>query len=178
VPLVVLSGFGDNGTGSAAVTAGAQDYLVKGHVDGELISRAIRYAIDRHQRETAAAAAEAGRGAPPAHGGGVTQVTGLDGVVRYAPPSARDWLGSDPDRLVGTSFFDLVHPDDAALVTGSFMSGRLRDHGCRLRRPDGSWRTVAASATTLPGDAAPKVVLNLRIPAPAGRTDGHSPVLT
>ncbi|HEY8202995.1 MAG TPA: response regulator, partial [Actinomycetota bacterium] len=40
VPLIVLTGYGDNGVGLAAVAGGAQDYLVKGEVGGQLIGRA------------------------------------------------------------------------------------------------------------------------------------------
>lgn len=53
VPLIVLTGLDDEAAGVAAVDAGAQDYLVKGNVDGDQIARAIRYAIGRRQAEDA-----------------------------------------------------------------------------------------------------------------------------
>jgi serine phosphatase RsbU (regulator of sigma subunit) len=49
VPLIVLTGLDDAAAGMAAVDAGAQDYLVKGSVDGAQLARAIRYAIVRRQ---------------------------------------------------------------------------------------------------------------------------------
>lgn len=49
VPLIVLTGLDDAAAGMAAVDAGAQDYLVKGSVDGTQLARAIRYAIVRRQ---------------------------------------------------------------------------------------------------------------------------------
>jgi serine phosphatase RsbU (regulator of sigma subunit) len=53
IPLIVLTGLDDEAAGIAAVDAGAQDYLVKGSVDGDQIARAIRYAIGRRQAESA-----------------------------------------------------------------------------------------------------------------------------
>ena len=47
VPIVVLTGLDDDTLGVKAVNRGAQDYLKKGQVDGELLMRTIRYAIER-----------------------------------------------------------------------------------------------------------------------------------
>ena len=50
VPIVVLSGYDDERTAIKAVQAGAQDYLVKGQVDDNMLVRSIRYAIERSRR--------------------------------------------------------------------------------------------------------------------------------
>ena len=47
VPIVVLTGHIDDGIGREALAAGAQDYLVKGQVDGPAIERSVRYAVER-----------------------------------------------------------------------------------------------------------------------------------
>lgn len=49
VPIVVLTGLDDETTGMKAVVDGAQDYLIKGAIDGEVLARTIRYAIERHR---------------------------------------------------------------------------------------------------------------------------------
>jgi serine phosphatase RsbU (regulator of sigma subunit) len=49
--VVVLTGLSDEHLGEEAVGAGAQDYLVKGHVDGFLLNRVVRYAIERRRAE-------------------------------------------------------------------------------------------------------------------------------
>jgi len=51
VPIIVLSGLDDEALMIQAVRAGAQDYLVKGQVDSNLLVRAMRYAIERKQAE-------------------------------------------------------------------------------------------------------------------------------
>ena len=50
-PVVVLTGHDDDLMAIEAVRRGAQDFLVKGHIDAELISRAIRYSIERKHAE-------------------------------------------------------------------------------------------------------------------------------
>lgn len=49
--VVVLTGLADEHIGEEAVRAGAQDYLVKGQVDGHLLQRVVRYAVERRRAE-------------------------------------------------------------------------------------------------------------------------------
>ena len=46
--IVVMTGARDEELGVSAMQAGAQDYLVKGQVDGRSLRRALRFAIERH----------------------------------------------------------------------------------------------------------------------------------
>jgi diguanylate cyclase (GGDEF)-like protein len=52
VPIVVLSVTDDHEVAISAVRLGAQDFLVKGRVDAELLNRSIRYAIERKGGES------------------------------------------------------------------------------------------------------------------------------
>jgi serine phosphatase RsbU (regulator of sigma subunit) len=47
----VLTGRSDEHLGVAAVAEGAQDYLVKGQVDGVLLTRSLRYAVERKRSD-------------------------------------------------------------------------------------------------------------------------------
>jgi len=53
VPIVVLSGLQDDRVTMAALNEGAQDFLVKGQVDGSTLWRSIRYAVERKRAEVA-----------------------------------------------------------------------------------------------------------------------------
>ncbi len=50
LPIVVLTGNEDEELALKALHEGAQDYMVKGHVDGQTVIRSVRYAIERHAR--------------------------------------------------------------------------------------------------------------------------------
>lgn len=49
--VVVLSGLDDETTALEAVHSGAQDYLIKGQVDYQLLARSLRYALERKRND-------------------------------------------------------------------------------------------------------------------------------
>jgi diguanylate cyclase (GGDEF)-like protein/PAS domain S-box-containing protein len=53
VPLVVLTGLDDDALAAQALQEGAQDYLIKGQIDGRGLLRALRYAVERKIMEEA-----------------------------------------------------------------------------------------------------------------------------
>jgi PAS domain S-box-containing protein len=57
-PIIVLSGLDDAEVATQAVQIGAQDYLIKGQVDANLLMRAVRYALERKKAERQLQAAE------------------------------------------------------------------------------------------------------------------------
>ena len=48
VPIIVMTGVDDEHVALEAARAGAQDYLVKGQQRGEVLSRTLHYAVERH----------------------------------------------------------------------------------------------------------------------------------
>lgn len=50
-PIIVFTGFDDEKAAVMALREGAQDYLVKGQGDGELVLRAVHYAIERKRAQ-------------------------------------------------------------------------------------------------------------------------------
>jgi len=51
IPIIVLTGLDDESVAIEAVRRGAQDYLIKGSITGNMLSRVIRYAIERKNYE-------------------------------------------------------------------------------------------------------------------------------
>jgi CheY-like chemotaxis protein len=49
IPVIILTGLDDKELGLEAVRKGAQDYLVKGKFDGNLLIRSISYSIERQK---------------------------------------------------------------------------------------------------------------------------------
>jgi DNA-binding NarL/FixJ family response regulator len=64
LPIIVLTGFDDLKLGLAAVRDGADDYLVKNHVDGYTLERAVQYAIERRRLMLQLAASTTAAGSP------------------------------------------------------------------------------------------------------------------
>jgi serine phosphatase RsbU (regulator of sigma subunit) len=144
--VLVLTGESDESLGIAAVTAGAQDYLIKGQVDGATLSRCIRYAIERKRanesarklREAAIRQAEYARlerGLLPVP---ILNDSSLYHSLRYRP-------GRD-QALLGGDFYDLVELSDGTL---NALIGDVCGHG-----PDEAalgvclrvaWRTLVLS---------------------------------
>ena len=50
-PIIVLTGLDDKDTALEALQKGAQDYLIKDSVSGDLLIRSIRYAVERRRAE-------------------------------------------------------------------------------------------------------------------------------
>lgn len=123
--VLVLTGVADEFRGMEAVSFGAQDYLVKGSIDGELLRRAIRYAVERRRAdesvrrlyESEARAAENSR----LERGLLPQALVSDDVrviARYLP--------GGHDSVLGGDFYDAVEASDGALF---LLIGDVAGHG-------------------------------------------------
>ncbi len=55
VPMIILTGLGDEHVDAEAMQAGAADYLIKGKHDGDMLQRVMRHALERHRAQAALA---------------------------------------------------------------------------------------------------------------------------
>ncbi len=51
IPVIVMTGLSDEIIGNQSIKAGAQDYLLKGEFDSNLLGRVIRYSLQRHSSQ-------------------------------------------------------------------------------------------------------------------------------
>jgi serine phosphatase RsbU (regulator of sigma subunit) len=118
VPIVVLTGRPDDGIGRGALAAGAQDYLVKGKVDGTAIERSVRYAVERRNFTAVELIAQENarlqRGLLPSP---LVSTSELRFATFYRPGGGRALLGGD--------FYDVVQT-----ATGvHLLIGDVSGHG-------------------------------------------------
>jgi len=124
--VLALTGADDAERGAAAVRVGAQDYLVRDELDGRLLSRAIRYAVERKRSDSAERRLAEGRVRAQENRRlerGLLPTPLLDGsplrfAARYRPGRSRALLGGD--------FYDVVRTPDGTVHA---MIGDVCGHG-------------------------------------------------
>lgn len=124
--VIVLTGLSEAQAGTDAMAAGAQDYLVKGKVEADLLHRTVRYAVYRSRTERASALAQVAqmraeenarleRGLLPQP---MLDTSTVKVTSRYLPGAAMALLGGD--------FLDVVEGDDGLLHA---VVGDVSGHG-------------------------------------------------
>jgi PAS domain S-box-containing protein len=96
-PIVVISGLRDERMALDAVRAGAQDYVVKGTIDGALLARVIRYAIERRRLELRMRWLTLAVEQSPAS----VFITNPQGVIEYVNARFTQVTGYTPDEAIG-----------------------------------------------------------------------------
>ncbi|HRW38485.1 MAG TPA: SpoIIE family protein phosphatase [Aquihabitans sp.] len=125
IAVVVLTGWGDQDAGIAAVARGAQDYLVKGEADGATIARSIRFAVERKRSQLAAAAlAEAEVRQAEQHR--LERALLAEPVLRRADLSLTSRYQAARPGVVSGDFFDAIELDDG---TVRLVVGDVAGHG-------------------------------------------------
>src|SRR5271156_1505322 len=170
LPVVVLTELNDEQFGVSAVAGGAQDYLVKGRVEPDMLRRTLLYAIERKRAELISVELQASdlrarENVRLEHGllPSPLLLEGSEGnvVTRYRPSRTNALLGGDfydvlqtPDRTVHVVIGDVAGhgPDEAAL-------------GVALRI---AWRTLTLSG--IHGDAAMRQLEQILHAEGSGRT--------
>ncbi len=121
VPIIMLTGLEDATLAIKAVQGGAQDYLYKNKLDGELLVRAIHYAIERKKMEEALRESqEKFRALVETTSDWIWEVDQKSSYT-YVSPRVKDLLGYAPEEVLGKTPFDLMPFDEAERVSGLFQ---------------------------------------------------------
>ena len=113
VPVVVLSGIKDEAIAIKAVHEGAQDYLVKGSIDGTLLVRLLRHAIERHHLRVALGESESRYRLLADNIADIVWVADEKGCITYVSPSIKRLLGYKVEEAEKLRIRDILTTDSA-----------------------------------------------------------------
>jgi len=160
LPLILLTGIDDEDLAVRAVREGAQDYLVKKEVDGGLLGRAIRYAIERKRAEMALRDSEEryALAVDGAKDGLWDWDLKKDSI--YFSSRWKSMLGFQNGDITGcpAEWFNRVHPDDLPVVQlalSAHLAGRAPDFESehRMLHRNGGWRWVLSRGLAVRNEA-------------------------
>ena len=152
-PIVVISGLDDERVALEAVRAGAQDYLVKGRIEGRLLARVLRHAIERKRSEDALRSSEAHYRAILENIGDAVFVISRNGHYLDVNPRACEMTGYSRLELLRLTTADTYAHEEqetAGQQLAAIAGGKLRAYERQLLRKDGTEITVDVSARVLP----------------------------
>jgi PAS domain S-box-containing protein len=162
LPIIIYSATTDKSVAAQAVREGAQDYLIKGHFDSNLLTHVIRYALERKRAEEALRESEEKYRLVvenASEGIGIAQ----DGWPLFFNPKVSEIMGHSREELLSRPFVEFIHPDDREIV--------LKRHLARLRGKDapqiytyrvidrtGNIRWIETNSVLIPWEGKPTVL--------------------
>lgn len=144
VPIVVLTGLKDEELGMEAMHQGAQDYLLKSQMTGEVLVRALLYAIERWQIEAALRKSEERYRALVEATSQVVWTTNARGELDGDCPAWRALTGQTLENIKGWGWTEAIHPEDRPQAMAAWRQAFKTRAPCqsafRVRRHDGEFR--------------------------------------
>jgi PAS domain S-box-containing protein len=144
IPIIILTGLNDEELAAKAVSNGAQDYLLKGDLNPEILLKSIKYAIERKKIEIKLRESELKFKTVADFTYDWEYWIDNDGNYLYVSPSCERISGykieefiENPDLLI-----EITHPDDKNMLIDhhkhSFLSPSIGEIEFRINRKDGS----------------------------------------
>ena len=165
-PIIILTGNMDQNVGISAVKEGAQDFLVKGQINENILVRSIRYALERGKADVALRQSEEKyRNLVERAHDGIIIVQ--DGIIKFANTRMAELDGSSLDQLVGTPYTYHVHPSELPRLVDIYrqsMAGEMipTTYETILLKKDGSPVPAELNAGIITYDGKPADLLIIR----------------
>ena len=151
VPIVVLTG-ADEAIGIEAMREGAQDYIPKGQLQGPLLARSVRYAMERHRASQALRDSQESLSRVISSAADAIITKDLNGITTSWNPAAERLFGYSAEEVLGKSLLMLFQPDrmnEEREILERIEKGERMEHFESVRiRKDG--RPVQVALTISP----------------------------
>ena len=160
VPVIVLTVSDDDDLAIGAVQLGAQDYLVKGQIDGNLLGRSIGYAIERNRAQEALRRSEAKYRLLVETSNDIVYQTDDRGNLIFINEMGLKTSEVAEEEMIGQPWAPNLHPEDLADTVKAYQemleTGRsFTNYECRFvtRRGKGRVFPVILNITVLKDEA-------------------------
>jgi two-component system cell cycle sensor histidine kinase/response regulator CckA len=182
LPVVFLTGHGDEEVAVQAMKSGACDYLAKSKLDPASLQRTLRFALSLQEHQKRLKQAQAELRSREQHFRALvenafdaTVLMSAEGVVQWASNSCPRVLGLEAQQLLGSNGFDLLNGDNPSLAR-TWWKELLRHPGkpvqVSFRHKNGALREIEGVGTNwLHEPAVGAVVFNFRDVTERRRTE-------
>ncbi len=157
LPIIVLTGLDDEMLAVKAVQQGAQDYLVKGRVDSNLLGRALLYAIARKQLEEALKQSEQRYRTLFQYSGTAMAIAESDMTISMVNKEFEKLTGYLRNQIEGKMTIpDFFTENDKQRIIGYYEALRKGkkippSYKAKIRRKDSETRSIFATVGLIPG---------------------------
>ncbi|TAN37542.1 MAG: response regulator [Nitrospirae bacterium] len=137
---MVLTGLADEAVGTQAVKEGAQDYLIKGQTDRNLLARSVNYAVERKKLHEILRENDERYKALFNNSVDAVLLTRSDGTILAANPEACRMFGRSEEELIQCGRDGVIDAGDPRLTAAleeRSRTGRFKGE-LLLKRKDGS----------------------------------------